>query len=468
MSEETGYPDILMLTVCHAAYAGCASLFLKTHLRGTEKEAWGFGGALFCIRMAVIFFCEREKLPYMFCALLSQGILVCLTMWVFEGEKEKKLLAAAVLTVMSGLIWNFGDSFLCCAWLILTHLLTGGRQSAALGAWEGRSITAVTYAAGIAAVCLLSKPLKPVLTDKRKSWYLFLTIPLFFIALVTDLVNWAASNGIMVQAWGKYGLYENQLFSHGAMCLFTGLVMAAAAFLVFGMDRLDRAEQVREQYRSQVMYYQMMEEEYSRMERLRHDMKNHVIALKNLAQNRQWEKTVIYLEEMAEEGGVEAGDEITGSLVIDALLYHKRRQAQAHSIRWQCDARLPKSCPVKEIDLCIILGNVLDNALEACRKPPEGETPFIQVYLGAIKKCLFLEVRNIMPRDGASEREGLRRNGGETRKERAGGRGLGLGNIQSAAAKYNGAVHVEKGQGVFAISVLLPLYCREEKAENRI
>ena len=82
-------------------------------------------------------------------------------------------------------------------------------------------------------------------------------------------------------------------------------------------------------------YYKMLEEQYGRIERLRHDMKNHMLALENLARNQQWQQAVEYLREMTEMGGVGTGDEATGSLVMDALLYHKRQQAVEMNIRWQ-------------------------------------------------------------------------------------------------------------------------------------
>lgn len=297
----------------------------------------------------------------------------------------------------------------------------------------------VTYIAGITAICLLSGPLKSVLVGKRKSWYLYVTLPLSCIILVTDLANWAASNGILVQDRGKYGLFENQLFSHGAMCIFTGLAMGAAGFMVFGLNRIEEEERAGEHYRCQVAYYEMMEEQYSRMEHLRHDMKNHIIALSHLVQNRQWEKAVAYLREMAELGGVEAGDEITGSLAVDALLYHKRLEAAERGILWECDAKLPADCPVREMDLCIIVGNALDNALAACGRLSKKDKPVIRIYLGPVRKCLLLEVRNPMDQE-----------------EKPKGPGLGLENIQAAAAIYNGAVCGEAENGVFTLTVLLP------------
>lgn len=318
--------DLFLSLACYFLYAWCASCFLKRHLQGKPSEGGVFGGLLFCIHGVMALFSEKRGISYILYIMCIHALLAGLTMAVFKGEKEKKLLAAVMLETMTQLIWNFSESFFCCLGLILLKALPGGSQTAFVGIWGDRIITILTYTTGIITVNFLSKPLKPVFTDKRKSWYLCLAMPLFCILLVNDVANWAASNGIMVQSWGKCGLYENQLFSHGAMCTFTGLAMAAAGIFVFGMDRIDWEERSREEYRSQVLYYRMMEEQYSRMERLRHDMKNHVIALSNLVQNRQWEKANCYLKEMAKAGGVELGDEVTGSLVIDALLFHKKRQ----------------------------------------------------------------------------------------------------------------------------------------------
>lgn len=458
MSTGAYAVDLSVSLVCHLMHTVCISRFLRKHLKGSASEAGVFGMLFFCGYAAAAFLLEREEIPYILYAFCSHTLLAGLTVVVFGRDRERTLMAAVLVIIMTGLLWNFGESFLCCLGLILTNALTGSRR-ASVGVWGGRSITVMTYVCGLAAIHLLSSPLESVFAGKRKSWYVSLLAPLLCIIFVMDLANWAASNGIMVQAWERYGLYENQLFSHGAMCIFAGLAMAAAGFLVFGMDRIDRAERAREQHLFQVRYYQMMEEQYSRMERLRHDMKNHMIALNRMVQKHQWESAADYLREMAEAGGLEAENEITGSIVLDALLCQKRRQAAEKGIRWQCDARIPGDCQIREIDLCIIVGNVLDNALEACSGQTNKETAFIEVYLGTIRKCLFLEVRNSMEPEGGKEE-------GSAGKKHPGRHGLGLGNIKAAAAGYNGAMHTEKANEVFTISVLLPLCCQEDSVTD--
>lgn len=493
-----------MVLICRLGEAWCGARFLKRHLNGNLLQEGVFGGLLFFGGILMDRLLGSRNAAYIIGAAMSHLLLTGLTMAVFRDKWEKKLLAAVVLTAITVLVGSFTESALCVMALAALHGMTGSSETA-IGPVGDGWITVLTCGAGITAVLALSGPLEVVFTepvpepgagqaapqenpagrpgqsslwntakrmpgvsaargsqqmrpsdrqrDSRSNlWYLYLSVPLAFIAGATDLVNWAASNGIVVQNWSRYGLYENQLFSHGAICLFTGTAMAAAAFFVFGMERIYREERAKEQYRSQVLYYRMLEEQYERMERLRHDMKHHIIALGSLVENRQWEQAGAYLRDMAETGSLETGDEITGSLAVDALLYHKKKQAQERGIRWQCDAKLPSDCPVKELDLCIIIGNILDNAVEACGhagSKNSEEAPFLHLSMGTVKKCLLLEAQNSVSTE-------------ETKKA-SGHRGLGLGNVKAAAAAYNGAVQIreDKKAGVFAISVLLPLYQRD-------
>ena len=274
MSGAAKIWDGALWLVCCILYTGCISRFFGRHLKGGRRQEAVFGALYFGGRLLLRMWVLEEEVPYILYAACSHMLLGALVMAVFGGEKEKRLLAAVLGLVMTELVWNFGESFLTCGALLLTRAAeAGGQDAAAIGPWTGRILGIMTYGAGIWAVGWLSKALEPVFADKRRSFYLCLSAPLGCLLFVTDLVNWGASNGILVQGREIFGLFENQLFSHGAMCIFTGLSMAAAGFFVFGTERIWREEQGREQYRAQVAYYEMMEEQYGRMERLRHDMK---------------------------------------------------------------------------------------------------------------------------------------------------------------------------------------------------
>lgn len=198
----------------------------------------------------------------------------------------------------------------------------------------------------------------------------------------------------------------------------------------------------------------MMTEQYGQSERLRHDMKNHIIALSGLCRNGEWEQLEGYLKRM-EDSIPEAYGDMTGNKAVDALLYRKRKQAEAEEAEWECDVRIPKESGIDEFDLCVLFGNLLDNALEACEKLRSGGAHgrarrFVRVQAKTVRKCFLLEVENSM--DGTE-----RPAGGFTNKKTAQGHGIGLLNVSDVVQKYDGTMQVETGGGIFTISVLIPL-----------
>lgn len=140
---------------------------------------------------------------------------------------------------------------------------------------------------------------------------------------------------------------------------------------------------------------------------------------------------------------------------MDALLCQKRKMAEDKKIEWECDVRIPKQCCINEFDLCVLFGNILDNALEACERLRQGREeqeirPFIRVYVGTVKRCFLLEVKNSM---SAAERP----KGEPMGKDDLHGHGIGLLNVGDVVRRYDGAMHKKIQDGVFDISVLLPM-----------
>lgn len=242
-------------------------------------------------------------------------------------------------------------------------------------------------------------------------------------------------------------MYYDQIFSYVGWAVLSGLSLFAAGVYVFGMDRIYVEQKKAEQYRVQAAVYRTLEEQYTQAERLRHDLKNHVLALRGLWEDQAWEKLGDYLKRMENSAQLGMSEEATGNRAVDALLCQKRKLAEGKSIAWECDVRIPKQCPVNEFDLCILFGNILDNAVEACgrlqrREQGQGMQPFIRVQAGTVKSCFLLEVKNSMSEE-------------ETQKPQ--GHGIGLLNVGDVVREYNAVVKTEIQNGVYDISVLLPL-----------
>ena len=176
-----------------------------------------------------------------------------------------------------------------------------------------------------------------------------------------------------------------------------------------------------------------------------------------------------YLKKMEDSIGLGTGEEITGNRVVDVLLNEKRNIAETKHIRWECDVQIPEICKVHEFDLCVLFGNILDNAVEACERAQAGLAyghvsdgngqQFIQVQAKAVKGCFLMEVKNSMEireqeKDKQEKRKQERDGIGLRKQER---HGIGLLNIRDVVQKYNGVMNIEVQEGIFAISLLLPL-----------
>lgn len=286
-----------------------------------------------------------------------------------------------------------------------------------------------------------------------KSWYVTLALPLLFLTGIVDVVNWGASNGILVVSDASgvrfWNVYYNQIFSHAAICLLTGLLMCIATGYLYGMNRIYAQQKRVEQYDAKLAYYKMQGEQYALFERLRHDMKNHVLALHGLWKNSEFEKAGAYLERMREQGSLDACDEATGSRAIDALLHEKKERARRQGVRLACDVRIPKNCGIDEFDLCVLFGNALDNALNGCMAVADEARRFVEIEAHAVKSCFLLVVKNAAALQGRKEVKA----------------GTGLANIGDAVKKYDGTFDLKVTDHVFELSVLLPM-CATDMTGN--
>lgn len=485
--------------LCRLGYLWAAGRFCRKYLEISEgKEKLWMALLLGSGMLSGVLRENFAALPDIFFILGQHVILIGSVMLLFQGGMERKFLTASILTAVTTLMGNFFTSLGACLLLVWKHtwhhipvpfieageenLLVCGVQIASMLAVCRLSGRRFSFFAGQEIPSLdrvreenrtngLSSPVQSGSSLGLRKGYAVLAMPLLAVTLVVDVANWGASHGVMVRSGGNMGLYYDQIFSHTEFLILTALSMSAAGFYLFGLDRIYLEQRKSGQYHARIAAYQMLEEQYGQMERLRHDMKNHVIALTGLLEHRELEKLAEYLDRMRDSGGFGKAEEATGSRAVDALLYRKRQEAESRKIRWECDVRIPKSCRIDEFDLCILFGNILDNAVEACGRlagdgavDETGMERFIEIRAEAVKKCFLLEVKNSADpeeecRDGRSNRKDQgRQNGQPGQREKDPERhGIGLLNIKDMVTRYNGAMSTEFQDGVFSASVLVPL-----------
>lgn len=440
--------EIMVPMLCYLIYAFAAQRFCNTYLETTKAKERAFAAFIFCGCLMMGIVSEKGNLLYIVSALLTHIYILGLVVLLFEGKIEKKILAAAILIIIKVLVWNFAESFLSCLVLVFLHYAKH-ETAAVMELWEIELITCVTYIIGILFMKWMSEYLIPLFCFVVKRWYILLAFPLYIIVLIVDMVNFAASNGVLFHGGESWNLFYNQIFSHLAICILTMFFMCAAGFYLFGMQRIYVEQRKKEQYQSQLKYYEMLHDQYRQMERLRHDMKNHVIAMQGLVENREWDKARSYLSRMEMEGELRTGDDITGNTVIDALLYQKKKRAVEKNIIWSCDMQLFPKWTIDEFDLCVLLGNILDNSLESCERLGDDKECVIDIQSREVKNCFLFAVKNSADICDVNETRYTTKN---LEKH-----GIGMLNIEDVVHKYNGILEKKLHDGLFEITVLLPM-----------
>lgn len=278
--------------------------------------------------------------PYLLQALVHHLLFLGAVYLLFPGGRGKKLLAFAILLALYVMLGAFGESLFSMA-LLLAGYLRRPDSGMVLGEGEGLLVACLCYALISAAVFLCARRFHPagdeptvcleifggckcgsdrdelknpdIGEERPGRWYVILAVPLLGFSILTDVVNWGASHGILVKSGNRRGIFYDQLCSYGGICILAALSIAAAGFYLLGMVQTEREQRKGRRYEGQLLAYRMLEAQRGKTDRLRHDMKNHILALSGLARGCQWERLERYLQDMEQQCGLCGNREATGN-----------------------------------------------------------------------------------------------------------------------------------------------------------
>ncbi|MBD5507907.1 MAG: GHKL domain-containing protein [Lachnospiraceae bacterium] len=195
------------------------------------------------------------------------------------------------------------------------------------------------------------------------------------------------------------------------------------------------------------------EEAYRQTRTLRHDLKGRLVALTALLEAEQTEEAKREITRMLQENSLNRhGIAETGNLALDALVNYKYAAADAEGIQMSCRLEVPAGLFVEGTDLCVILENLLNNAMEAVQKLPKEERS-VSLAVQLIKGALFITVEN--PYQGEIIMDWQ----GNIQSSKTGEHGIGLLSVEKTAEKYGGEVTISHEDMTFQVTVML---CRQE------
>lgn len=177
---------------------------------------------------------------------------------------------------------------------------------------------------------------------------------------------------------------------------FFALIINIIGYLLF--DRLEKYYEMNQIYalkeqqnRQREEYYQQVERSQNEIRTMKHDLKNQLIAISGLFSDSKLKKDNP-LQPLIQQLSNNMAYDFTAHAEVNAILASKYRQAEYEGIHCQWEVHFPASLQIEAIDLAVLLGNILDNAMDACRYCKTS--PYIQLQIVYYDALLIIECEN--------------------------------------------------------------------------
>lgn len=287
------------------------------------------------------------------------------------------------------------------------------------------------------------------LKSKCEKWYLndiFKILPDYIYILM--LIDLFIADGLIEAA--NYEFPETYLKDMTvnlpaltlSLCVFVTLVsllFSVASKKYFS----DMNKLLEKQIQTQISYYEDRERTYAEIRRFKHDYINHINCIRSMLKAERYDEISEYLGDITDMLPTDKLSFNTGNFISDAILSDKQSSIREKNITIEFDGTIPTS--INEADLCIILGNAIDNAIEACLAL-DGEKK-ITIYGGFCHSYFILTVSN--PTEKIKDYNVFP----FTTKSNKSEHGFGLLNIKSVVDKYNGYMKIDNKDNVFTLSL---------------
>lgn len=241
--------------------------------------------------------------------------------------------------------------------------------------------------------------------------------------------------------------------------LFTRILLLLSVFVIYSillqsLEGIRRQAALTEQAAMQEhllaawrLQYQQLLRHMDETKTARHDLRQHLGVIRAYVEQQEMGKLLKYLESYEKTLPADTRKTFCANFAANAILTYYAEKAAPHKIDFDVCCPLPENLPINEPEICALLGNLLENAVDACLECQEGAA-FIRVRCECRETSLALTVDNSCQTRPAAKN-------GRLLSSKHEGYGTGTYSVKATAEKYNGTATFEYRDGVFYSSVLL-------------
>jgi len=211
-----------------------------------------------------------------------------------------------------------------------------------------------------------------------------------------------------------------------------------------------RLEMANNQIEMQKEYYEALSGQMNEIREMKHDVRHFVGAASRLAEEGRLSDLRSFLNDYSEKTEMDQLPVFCENVIANSIIGYYYLRAKESGIQYEIKCRIDNTVVVRESDLCILLGNALENAIEACRKMEQTETRMISMEAGSKNGQFLLKFRNTY-RDKLKIRDGHYISSKEEKSH-----GLGIKNMEKVVESYGGFIKIEHNEKEFTLMAAIP------------
>lgn len=364
------------------------------------------------------------------------GVSLFVSLFLYKGKFNTHMITCVLLLA----ILVVTELVTLCILLLSFEIEPGILQNNPIFKLIGITIKNILSFMAIKIICYFKKSY--VVETKREYYFLLLMVPIIciFIAL------------IILELMLRHGVTDtlSVLIAYIGLMYINAIVFSMYELNMRQLEKGYKYKLIEKQLEFQLNHYNKLAENREVLSEVIHDFKNHLSCIYNLYKYEKENELGNYIENLISLTDTEKIID-TGNPVIDAVLSEKADIANKIGINFRRELNLPSNIAIKHTDLCIVLGNSLDNAIEACKRITDNALKKeIKLSMNYRDKYLIIVVSNTC--DKAPVRWGRFFISSKPSPEL---HGLGLQSIDRTVKKYNGNMVVKYDKSLFELEILM-------------
>lgn len=380
--------------------------------------------AAYFIFISVMYFFINIPVVMMICNLIA---FMCLS-FNYKSDLKKRILSVLLIYII----------LMCIEMMIALmsgyfnfSILSGNDYSSEYGLI---SVKLISYA--VSLILNNYKNIKNGEIVPNSNWICIVLMPISSLYIILTIFQAQGLSHIQI----TISIIITLIINFTAFYLYDAIVAASSE----KTERLLLAQQ-NKYYDSQ---FNLMRESVNSTNELRHDLKNHLSAIYNLAVNDEKEQLLMHVSEIIKVSSNQRQYSHSGNIIIDSIVNFRLKEAEQKNIKLELSIIIPEKIDISSFDMTVILGNLVDNAIRAVGSLKENR--YINIIIKYDKGRLIIKIDN--PYEGEILKEN---NNLLTTHHNKQNHGIGLKNVTKVLQKYNGYMKIEHENNIFSVMLLM-------------